>query len=99
MTNQMTPEEIASRATRADQLLRDPLLREALDLIEREILEQWEACPVRDVEGREIVWRYYKTAKKFRGILQGAVESGKVSAFRKQSLTESAFNVFKKTAA
>jgi hypothetical protein len=95
----MTPDEIARRATRAQQLLSDKLLVEALDTIEEEIIEQWEACPARDTEGREALWKYYKTAKKFRNILQGAVESGKVAAFRERSLTESAFNMFRKTAA
>ena len=45
---------------------------------------EWEACPARDVEGREELWKYYKLAKKFRGILQGMVESGKVAAFHEQ---------------
>ncbi len=91
----MTPQEIESRATRAGQLLNDPLFQEAFSLIEREIIDQWEACPVRDVEGREILWRYYKTANKFRGVLQGALESGKVAAFREQSLVRSIFNMKK----
>lgn len=92
----MTPQEIASRANRAQQLLSDKLLVEALDSIEQEIIEQWESCPARDAEGREALWKYYKTAKKFRGILQGAVESGKVAAFREQSIKDSALTMFNK---
>jgi len=92
----MTEQEIAHRANRAQQLLSDKLLVEALDMIEREILDQWEACPARDTDGREAMWKYYKTAKKFRGILQGAVESGKVAAFREQSIKDSALGMFNK---
>jgi len=91
--------DVGFRAVRAKQLLEDPLFIESLDAIEKEIIEQWEACPARDVEGRESIWRYYKTAKKFRGILQGVVESGKMAQFREQSMKENIFNVLKKPAA
>ena len=80
----MTPEEIKRRAEHAAQLLNDSLLVETLDTIEREIIEQWEQIPERDTEGREIVWRYYKLAKKFRALLQGALESGTVTRFHEQ---------------
>jgi hypothetical protein len=76
----LTPEQIVQRAERARQLLEDPFVSGALDTIEKEIIEQWSACPVRDVEGREILWRLYMTARKFRGIFEGAIESGKIEA-------------------
>lgn len=80
----MTPDEIRVRGENAARLLGDALLNDSLNTIEREILDQWEACPARDVEGREELWKYYKVAKKFRGILQGMVESGKVTAFHEK---------------
>ena len=80
----MTPDELKVRGENAARLLGDRLLNESLDAIEREIMQEWEACPARDVEGREELWKYYKLAKKFRGILQGMVESGKVAAFHEQ---------------
>lgn len=80
----MTPDELKVRGENAARLLGDKLFSESLDSIEREIIEQWEACPVRDTEGREILWNYYKVAKKFRGILQGMVESGKMAAFHEK---------------
>ena len=90
----MTPEETVQRAEHARQILDDALVKEALDAIEREIIEQWEACPARDKEGRELLWQYYKHAKKFRGIFQGAIESGKVVQLRaQQSLKDRALNV------
>lgn len=80
----MTPDELKVRAENAARILREPLVVEALDLIERGILSEWETCPARDLEGREQLWKYYKLAKQFRGILQGVVESGKVAAFHQQ---------------
>ena len=84
----MNPDEIIKRAEHARQLLEDPLLKDALDLMEKEVVEQWGACPARDIEGREQLWKFYKTTLKFRGILQGAIENGKVAQFREQSLKE-----------
>ena len=81
----MTPQEQLNRAEHAKRLLEDPLLSEALDIIEKEVILQWEACPARDTEGREELWKYYKTAKKFKGILHGLIDSGKLSAQAFQS--------------
>lgn len=83
----MTPEEIKVRAANAAQLLENKLLVESLEAIESEILRQWEDCPARDTEGREELWKYYKIAKKFRGVLQGVVENGKVILERERKST------------
>lgn len=83
------------RAERARQLLEDPMIAEALDLIEQEVVDMWAGCPVRDVEGRESLWRLYMTAQKFRGILRGTMESGKIAADNirgKQAFTERLLN-------
>lgn len=81
----MTPDEIKARAANAAQLLDNRLLKESLDGIEAEILATWEACPARDTDGREELWKTYKIAKKFRAILQGMVESGKVVIQREKA--------------
>lgn len=91
----MSPEQIMQRAERARQLLEDPMISEALNLIEREIVDMWAACPVRDVDARESLWRLYATAQKFRGILHGTMESGRIAADNirgKQSLTQRMLN-------
>lgn len=67
----------AVRGERAAEILNSPVVQQALDAIERDIVELWEACPERDKEGKEELWKLYKTAKKFRGVLQGYVEGGK----------------------
>lgn len=67
------------RGQRAQMLLQDELLAEALDAIESEVIAQWEQCPARDAEGKEALWQLYKTAKKFRHILAGYVETGKLA--------------------
>ena len=84
----MTPEEIIQRGEQASRLLSDRMLKDALDMIERDVILLWEAAPERDKEGKEELWKLYKTAKKFRGILEGAVVSGKVEIERQRSLAQ-----------
>ncbi len=69
-----------SRAKEAELLLSNPLLAAALDAIESEVISQWEACPARDKEGRELVWQLFKTSKKFRNLLLGHIETGKLAS-------------------
>ena len=78
----MTPEELKVRGENAARLLQDKLLIESLDTIEREAIQEWENCPVRDTEGRELIWQFYKAAKKFRGVLQGMAQSGQMVQLR-----------------
>lgn len=76
----MTPEEALKRAHDAAALMDNQTLKEAMSLIEGDVVEAWLLCPVRDVQGREDLWRLAVTARKFRDILKGTAESGKFAA-------------------
>lgn len=76
----MTPEEQLRKAGAAERLFRDAMLQETLDVMERDVMEAWIACPVRDMEGREELYRLIKTTRKFRDLLRGTMESGKLAA-------------------
>lgn len=92
----MTPEEALRRANQAKQVFEQPIVAETLDFMEREIMEQWTSCPIRDVEAREALWRMAVTTRKFRELLRGTMESGKLAAdqiARKQTVIERAANV------
>jgi hypothetical protein len=73
-----TEYEIA-RGERALQVLREPLLQEAVIEIERELTEQWQNSPVRDVEGREKLYLTLLCLKKVQRHLESVVETGKVA--------------------
>lgn len=78
----MTDAELLEQQTRgqyAMSLLENELLQEALDAIDREVMEQWIACPARDKEGKEALWQLIKTSRKFRDILTGYIETGKLA--------------------
>jgi len=67
------------KGAHAMSLLENELLREALDAIDAEVMEQWIDCPARDKEGKEALWQLIKTSRKFRSILTGYIESGKLA--------------------
>lgn len=69
-----------TRGAEAKILLENRLLTEALDAIEKEVFDQWMACPARDKDGKEALWQLAKTSKKFRAILTGYVETGKLAS-------------------
>lgn len=89
----MTPEEELRRAEQARQALELPIVRETLDYMERETHEAWLACPARDTDGREWLWRQAVMTRKFRDLLRGTMEAGKLAKIRlqeKQTLAERA---------
>ncbi len=78
----MTDTDLLEQQTRgqtAMSLLENELLQDALAAIDREVMEQWIACPARDKEGKEVLWQLIKTSRKFRDILQGHIETGKLA--------------------
>lgn len=95
----MTPEEELRRAEHARQLCEDPMVKETLDLMEKDILEAWIACPARDSEGRDWLWRQMVATRKFRDCLRGTMESGKIAAAQlkqKQTLKERTLNAIRR---
>ena len=83
--------EAIRRADDAKRVLSDPIVKQALEGIRKEIYSQWSATPARDSEGREWVWRHLKVLEKFEGILKGYIENGKIEKLREaESLAKTA---------
>lgn len=76
----MTPEQIISRGEQAKRVLSDPFVIEALQTIERDVVEAIFSCPARDTEGLRILQSNLRLARQFKGLLQGAIERGKLTA-------------------
>ena len=70
------------REMHAKELLSNPVMQEALEAIRREIVDQWEAAPIRDKDGKEALWQLYKVTAKFEATLKGYIESGKLATER-----------------
>jgi hypothetical protein len=78
----MTEQEEMWRGERARQLMNEPLIKEALEEIERAIIQNWEQCPAKDIELREKLWMMYGVSKKFRSYLQSTMESGELASLQ-----------------
>lgn len=72
----------------SQSLLENELLNEALDAIEKEVVGQWAECPARDKEGKEALWQLMKTSQKFRRILEGYVQTGKLATEQLKAFEE-----------
>lgn len=84
----MTPSEQQLRGEHARVLLENAMLKEALDAIEAEVVQQWGECPARDKDGKEALWQLYKTLQKFRNLLTGYVETGRIASEKMRHIEE-----------
>ena len=64
------------RGERARQLLEEPLIVEAFDLIEREYTQAWQDSPARDAEARELLYLSLKNIRKVKAHLTHVMEAG-----------------------
>jgi hypothetical protein len=68
------------RGWKAQELLDNEVLKEALVAIDAEIVAQWLACPARDKDGKEALWQLRKVSEKFQALLVGYVQTGKLAS-------------------
>ena len=77
MNKHLSIDEQIRRGEAAARVLAEPVLKDALEAMKREIIAQWSATPARDAEGREWVWRHYKITERFEAMLNGFVQTGR----------------------
>ena len=88
----MDSQEQIQRAEEARFLLEQPLLKEALEVIETATIQKWEMAESK--EARDDLWRFYKASKLFRQYLQSYIETGKMAQLR--MLEDEKSGIFKK---
>lgn len=91
----MDYEAESRRGDQAKALLEHPLLVEAFDTIERELIEAWKNSPVRDAEGREKIHMSMCLLQKLKAQIQEAVENGKVAKSMLERLNQKVSSIFK----
>lgn len=67
------------RGEQAARLLADPMLAEAFEAVEQELMGLWKDSPARDLEGRESLWLQLKMLHRVRIQLEKTLDSGKVA--------------------
>lgn len=75
----MKEHEEVERGRRAQELLDNPVLQQALTAIETEIFGMWRECKLHDAQGQEALLQLLKTADKFKGILHGYINTGELA--------------------
>jgi len=78
----VTPEEEIERAKQAEHLLSHPLIKEAFQTIEHEVIERWKQSPAKDADGREKLWLTLKLLHRVRTHLESVVSSGKLAQMK-----------------
>tara|TARA_R100000995_G_scaffold48357_1_gene23152 strand:+ start:6460 stop:6720 length:261 start_codon:yes stop_codon:yes gene_type:complete len=71
--------EERDRGARAQAILKDPLVVEALETLEQQYIDAWKTSPNRDEEGRERIYLLMKSLEVFKGHLISVVETGKLA--------------------
>lgn len=78
LAGQETAARIAlDRGQRARVILEDPLVIEALALMESKVLEAWKDSPASDTAARERLYHYQRSVQEFRRFFTIAVTNGK----------------------
>lgn len=77
----MSLEADIDRAQRAEALINNPTLTEAFADVATAIHQAWEAAPVRDTEGQQILKLQLKLLSDVRANLERAIADGKVAVF------------------
>ena len=68
----------AARAEAAKRIIDDPMVKEALQIIEDGITAAWKDLPARDVEGREHLHRLLQAKRRFETVFQIVLEEGAI---------------------
>ena len=76
------------RALGADALLKNDLFNEALESIERDLIEAWKAALPRDTDGRERIWAAIQQLGKIKGYIETVLRDGKLASAQLKDLAE-----------
>ena len=69
----MTPEE---KERRARDLVNDPLLKEAFDVLKEDLMNRWNHSGSTDLQARESIWLAMRLLDRIHGHINSIVETG-----------------------
>ena len=69
----MTPEE---KERRARELVNDPLLKEAFDVLKEDLMNRWNHSGSTDLQARESIWLAMRLLDRIHGHINSIVETG-----------------------
>ena len=69
----MTPEQ---RESRAQSLIDDELLKEAFDVLKKDLMNRWSNSGSTDLEARESIWLAMRLLDRIQGHVTSVIETG-----------------------
>lgn len=73
----MTPQQTQQRGIEAQRVLDCPVFKDAMAMLDAQIVQQWRATAVTDKEGAMLLLQLAKLKSKFETVLIGLIETGK----------------------
>ena len=70
------------RAAKAEALLRDPIMVEAFEALDREFVSAWKESAITDTEAREHIYRLLQALDALKGHFRQVLEDGKLAKDR-----------------
>jgi hypothetical protein len=70
------------RANAAREVTEHPLYIEAFEAYRARLMDEWQASPARDKEGREHLWLMLKTAQAVQNHLQTIMQTGQMASLQ-----------------
>lgn len=67
------------RGQEAKSLLAHPLLEAAFSEVKQKLISGWETTPIRDVDGREVIFLMLKGLELVKGAIETHVTTGKMA--------------------
>lgn len=80
--NEGKAREDLDRAGRAEALMRDPLIIEAFETLEKEFVSAWKESAITDQTSREHIYHLLQALEAMKGHFQTVLESGKLAKDR-----------------
>lgn len=69
----------ASRGAMAKGVIENEVYREAMSIVESDILEKWKASPIRDTEGQLALRLKWQCLQEIKGYIKDVMETGKLA--------------------
>ena len=80
--DQQTDSDAVRVARNAAEVLENEAYKAAMASMREQIVQEWRACPIRDVEGARLLLQLAKVAEKFEATLAGYVQAGRLAQHR-----------------
>ncbi len=77
--NEGKAREAVLRAEKAEALLRNELLTEAFDYLERQFIQAWRSSGIGEAEDRERIYQLSQNLEALKGYFQTVISDGKMA--------------------